>query len=42
MGSMDRFHWVQLGAAVKHPDQGREIDLGEDARKDKWCIRCFT
>ena len=33
MGSMDRFHWVQLGAAVKHPDQGREIDLGEDARK---------
>ena len=34
MGSMDRFHWVQLGAAVKHPDQGREIDLGEDARKE--------
>ena len=33
MGTMDRFHWVQLGAAVKHPDQGREIDLGEDARK---------
>ena len=28
MGTMDRFHWVQLGAAVKHPDQGREIDLG--------------
>ena len=34
MGTMDRFHWVQLGAAVKHPDQGREIDLGEDARKE--------
>ena len=34
MGTMDRFHWVQLGAAVKHPDQGREIDLGADARKE--------
>ena len=33
MGSMDKFHWVQLGAAVKHPDHGKEIDLGEDVRK---------
>ena len=32
-GTMDRFDWVQLGAAIKHPDQGKEIDLGEDARK---------
>ena len=27
-GTMDKFHWVQLGAAVKHPEQGKEIDLG--------------
>ena len=20
-GTMDRFHWIQLGAAIKHPDQ---------------------
>ncbi len=33
MGSLDKFHWVQLGAAVKHPDHGKEIDLGEDVRK---------
>ena len=33
MGSLDKFHWVQLGAAIKHPDQGKEIDLGEDMRK---------
>ena len=32
-GTFDKFHWIQLGAAVKHPDQGKEIDLGEDARK---------
>jgi hypothetical protein len=21
-GTMDRFDWVQLGAAIKHPEQG--------------------
>ena len=30
---MDKFHWVQLGAAVKHPEQGKEID-GADVRKE--------
>ena len=33
-GTMDKFHWVQLGAAVKHPEQGKEIDLGADVRKE--------
>jgi hypothetical protein len=32
-GTFDKYDWVQLGAAVKHPDQGKEIDLGDDARK---------
>ena len=32
-GTFDKYDWVQLGAAVKHPDQGKEIDLGQDARK---------
>ena len=32
-GTFDKFHWVQLGAAVKHPEQGKEIDLGKDARE---------
>ena len=32
-GTFDKYDWVQLGAAVKHPDQGKEIDLGADARK---------
>ena len=32
-GTFDKFHWIQLGAAVKHPEQGKEIDLGDDARK---------
>ena len=32
-GTLDKFDWVQLGAAVNHPDKGKEIDLGKDARK---------
>ena len=31
-GSFHRYDWVQLGAAIQHPEQGKEIDLGEDAR----------
>ena len=33
-GTLDKYDWVQLGAAVNHPDKGKEIDLGEDARKE--------
>ena len=32
-GNFDKFDWVQLGAAVNHPDKGKEIDLGDDVRK---------
>lgn len=31
--TMHRFNWIQLGASIKHPEQGREIDFGEDSRK---------
>ena len=32
-GTLDKYDWVQLGAAVEHPEKGKEIDLGDDARK---------
>ena len=32
-GTFDKYDWVQLGAAVNHPEKGKEIDLGGDARK---------
>lgn len=31
-GTFEKYHWIQLGAAVEHPEKGREIDLGQDAR----------
>ena len=33
LGTLDKYHWVQLGAAVNHPEKGKEIDLGNDVRK---------
>ena len=32
-GTLDKYDWVQLGAAIEHPEKGKEIDLGDDARK---------
>lgn len=30
--TLHRFNWIQLGASIKHPEQGREIDFGNDVR----------
>ncbi len=32
-GTLDKYDWVQLSAAVKHPEQGKELDLNDDVRK---------
>jgi glycosyltransferase involved in cell wall biosynthesis len=32
-GTFEHYDWVQLGAAVDHPEKGKEIDLGEDAKR---------
>jgi glycosyltransferase involved in cell wall biosynthesis len=34
MGTLDKYDWVQLGAAVKHPDHGKIVDISEDAAKE--------
>ena len=33
LGTMDKYDWVQLAAAVKHPDHGKIADASEDAAK---------
>jgi len=33
MGTVDTFDWVQLGAAIKHPEIGSIISLDDDIRK---------
>ena len=32
MGSLQEYDWVQLGAAVHHPEEGKILDLCDDVR----------
>jgi len=34
MGTLDKFDWVQLGGAVKHPDAGKIVDLSQAAQEE--------
>jgi glycosyltransferase involved in cell wall biosynthesis len=33
MGTVDKYDWFQVGAAINHPDQGKILDVSEDVRK---------
>lgn len=33
LGTVHKYDWIQLGAAIKHPESGKIIDLNEDVRK---------
>jgi glycosyltransferase involved in cell wall biosynthesis len=34
MGTLDKYDWVQLGGAVKHPEQGKIIDMSKAAKNE--------
>ncbi len=34
LGTLDKFDWVQVGGAIKHPDEGKFIDMNESVRKE--------
>jgi glycosyltransferase involved in cell wall biosynthesis len=33
IGTAHHFNWVNLGAAINHPDQGKRLDLNDDTNK---------
>ena len=33
-GTLDHYDWVQIGGAIKHPDEGKIFDLSEEVKKD--------
>ena len=35
LGPAPHFDWVQVGGAIKHPEEGQMFDLSEDVNKDK-------
>ena len=34
MGTLGVFDWVQVGGAIKHPDQNKIIDMDDSVRKE--------
>ena len=34
LNTLKEFDWVQLGAAIKHPDQGKIFDLSDESKKE--------
>ena len=34
LGTMKEFDWVQMGAAIKHPENVKRIDMNESVRKE--------
>lgn len=33
LGTVHKYDWVQLGAAIKHPEHGKMIDISDDVKK---------
>ena len=33
-GTVDKYDWVQAGGAIKHPEEGKIVDMNESVRKD--------
>ncbi len=34
LGTVNHYDWVQVGGAIKHPDEGKIVDMSESVRKD--------
>ena len=34
LGTMDKYDWVQVGGAIKHPEQGKVVDMNDSIRKE--------
>tara|TARA_B100000900_G_scaffold388147_1_gene379944 strand:- start:1166 stop:2512 length:1347 start_codon:yes stop_codon:yes gene_type:complete len=34
LGTLDKYDWVQIGGAIKHPDEGKVFDMNEQIRKE--------
>ena len=33
LGTLQHYDWVQIGGAIRHPDEGKIIDMNDSVRK---------
>jgi glycosyltransferase involved in cell wall biosynthesis len=34
LGTMDKYDWVQIGGAIKHPEEGKVVDMNDSVREE--------
>jgi glycosyltransferase involved in cell wall biosynthesis len=34
LGTLDKYDWVQAGGAIKHPEEGKVVDMNDSVRKE--------
>ncbi len=34
LGTIDKYDWVQVGGAIKHPEEGKVVDMNDSIRKE--------
>ena len=34
LGTLNHYNWVQIGGAIKHPDEGKIVDMNDSVRKE--------
>ena len=34
MGTIDKYDWVQIAGAIKHPDAGKAVDMCDSVREE--------
>ena len=34
LGTLDKYDWVQIGGAIKHPEEGKVIDMNDSVREE--------
>ena len=34
LGTLDKYDWVQVGGAIKHPEEGKVVDMNDSVRKE--------
>ena len=37
LGTLDKYDWVQVGGAIKHPEKGKVIDMNDSVETGYWC-----
>ena len=34
LGTLDKYEWVQVGGAIKHPEEGKVVDMNDSVREE--------